>query len=286
MSDDERPATVAEHEFWEHRAEAWERRADGLNQFSDLYGAGAIEALGAQPGERIVDVGCGPGTTAVQLAELVGPEGRVTALDIAESMAAAARRRAERSGATNVDVVVHDLELAPLDEVYDAVFSRFGVMFFPDPPAAFANLARSLRPGGRLSCVVWGPLEENPWMFVPTMGAAGVLGADLALPGPGEPGPFSLADPDVVRSLLGGTGFEQVEVARVDGDRVVPEAVADDEVRILLEVGPLGEAYEAADDATRRAAVQGVLDAIEPFRDGDGWRLAGSARVVTAVRPG
>ena len=89
-----------------------------------------------------------------------------------------------------------------------------------------------------------------------------------------------------MRSILDGAGFGQVEVTTVEGDRVVSEANADEEVRMLLEVGPLGEAYEAADEPTRDAAVRAVIDAIEPFRDAEGWRLAGSARVVHAVRPG
>lgn len=286
MSDDELPPTIDEHEFWERRAAAWDRRIDGLDQFSDVYGNQAIAALDPQVGERLVDVGCGPGSTAVTLSGLVGPDGRVTALDIAEAMAEAARRRAASAGATNVQVVVHDLELAPLDDVLDGAFSRFGVMFFADPSLAFANLGRSLRPGARFAGVVWGPLEENPWMFVPTMAGAGVLGADLSIPEPGQPGPFSLADPDLVRSILGGAGFEQVEITSAAGDRLISEANADEEVRMLFEVGPLGEAYEAADEPTRVAAVRSVIDALEPFRDGEGWRLSGSARVVRAVRPG
>lgn len=286
MSDDEQPPSIEEHEFWERRAAAWERRIDGLDQFSDVYGNQAIAALDPQPGERFVDVGCGPGSTAVALSGLVGPTGRITALDIAESMADAARRRAAQAGATNVRVVVHDLELGPIDELFDGAFSRFGVMFFADPSLAFANLGRSLRPGARLACVVWGPLEDNPWMFVPTLAGAGVLGADLSIPEPGKPGPFSLADPDLVHSILDGAGFEQVDVTSVAGDRLIAEANADEEVRMLFEVGPLGESYEAADEPTRVAAVRSVIDALEPFRDGEGWRLSGSARVVRAVRPG
>jgi len=275
-----------ERAFWDQRAAAWERRIDALNLFSDTYGTAALDSLAVQPGERIVDIGCGPGTTAVELAQRVGPGGEVIALDISEAMLAAAKRRAERANATNIRFLSTDLERETIDGGgLDGAFSRFGVMFFVDPVAAFSNVAGSLRPSGRLACSVWGPLGDNPWMFVPTLAAAGVLQADLPLPGPDEPGPFSLADPGRIVSVLERAGFVNVDVSPVAGTRIVTEAHADEEVRTLLEVGPAGEAFDAADERTRGAAVDAVISAIEPYREADGWSLAGSALVVTATRP-
>lgn len=276
-------AASNEQESWDRRAAAWERRIDALNLFSDAYGIPAMEALAAGPGERIVDVGCGPGTTAIELAQRVGPDGGVVGLDISEAMVAAAQRRADRVAASNVQFMVHDLEREAADgAVFDGAYSRFGVMFFVDPVAAFTNLARSLRPGGRLACAVWGPLGDNPWLFVPTLAAGAALGAELALPGPDEPGPFSLADPARIVSVLERARFVDIDVLPVSSARVVTAATADDEVRTLLEVGPVGEAYDAADERERQAAVDAVIAAIEPYREADGWRLAGSAFVVTA----
>ncbi|MEJ7583691.1 MAG: methyltransferase domain-containing protein [Acidimicrobiales bacterium] len=275
-----------ERDFWERRAAAWERRMDALDLFSDAYGTPAMDALAAQPGERIVDIGCGPGTTAIGLAQRVGPDGEVIALDISEAMIAAAQRRAERAGVTNIRFLVGDLEREPIEDGgLDGAFSRFGVMFFTDPVAAFSNVARSLRPSGRLACTVWGPLGDNPWMFVPTLAAAPALQAELALPGPDEPGPFLLAEPERFISILERAGFVDVDVSSVTGARVVTEADADEEVRALLEVGPMGEAYDAADEPARQEAVDAVISAIEPYREEGGWRLAGSAHVVTAARP-
>ncbi len=274
-----------EQEFWDRRAAAWERRADSLNSFSDAYGTPAMEALDLQPGDRIIDIGCGPGTTAIELAQRVGPTGEVIALDISEAMIAAAERRAARAGAANIRFMIRDLEREPVEEGFDGAYSRFGVMFFVDAVVAFANIARSLRPGGRLGVAVWGPLTDNPWLFVPTLAAAAALGADLTLPGPDEPGPFSLAEPGRVGSVLERAGFADVVVSPVASARTVNHANADDEVRTLLEVGPVGEAYGAADERTRQAAVDAVIAAIEPYRDGDGWRLEGSALVVSAARP-
>lgn len=271
-----------ERDFWERRAPAWERRAETLNHFSDTYGIPAIEALAPGPGERILDVGCGPGTTVVELARRVGPTGEVVGVDIAPGMVAAAERRAADRGITNVRFVVADAEIDPIEGAYDGVYSRFGVMFFTDPITAFANLAQSLHPGGRLACVVWGPLVDNPWMFVPTLAAFGVLQGELTIPGPEEPGPFSLADPDRVTTVLERAGFSDIAIERIAGVRNITPTTIDDDLTTLLEIGPLNEAYDSADDDTRRAALDAVVEALEPYRDGGGWRLPGSALVVTA----
>jgi SAM-dependent methyltransferase len=276
---------TAQQEFWEERAEAWERRADALDAFSDTYGLPAIDALAPQPGERLLDIGCGPGTTAVELARRVGPDGEVVAVDVAAGMIAALGRRLERAGIANVRGVVADAGRDPLGDGFDGAFSRFGVMFFADPVAAFANIGRALRPGGRFACVVWGPLAENPWMFVPTLAAVQVLEAQLEIPGPGEPGPFSLAEPDRVTEVLRAGGFADIGVEPIAGARMVTPDVVDNDLSTLLEVGPLGPAFTAADDRTRQAAIDAVIAAVEPYRDGDGWRLPGAALVVTATRP-
>jgi SAM-dependent methyltransferase len=275
----------SERDFWDQRAEAWERRADSLGAFSDAYGIPAMDALRLQPGERVLDIGCGPGTTAIEMAARVAPAGEVVGLDISPAMVAAATRRAAAVGATNARFVAADATTADLGDPFDAAYSRFGVMFFPDPPAAFANIGRALRAGGRFACAVWGQLGDNPWMFVPTLAAGPGLGAELSIPGPGEPGPFSLADADHVRALLGDAGFVDVTVDPVVGSRLVTDETADDDVRSLLEVGPLGASYSSADEAQQAAARDAVMAAIAPFREEGGWRLPGAALKVTARRP-
>ncbi|MGH9185134.1 MAG: class I SAM-dependent methyltransferase [Acidimicrobiales bacterium] len=275
----------SEQEFWDRRADAWERRADLLSAFSDVYGSRARDALHVEPGARVLDVGCGPGTTAIELAARVAPGGEVLGVDISPAMVAAATRRAAASGVDNVRFVAANAQTADLGDDLDAAYSRFGVMFFADPVAAFANIGASLRAGGRLACSAWAPLIENPWMLVPTLAAGPVLKSELTIPGPDEPGPFSLSDPGRVIAVLTEAGFVDIAVDRVDGSRVITSATADTDVRALLEVGALGDAYSAADDSTRQGAVEAVLGAIEPYRDTDGWRLPGAALVVVAHRP-
>lgn len=274
-----------EQEFWERRADAWHRRIDVIGHFSDTFGHPAMETLAAQPGERVLDIGSGPGTTAIELARRVAPGGEVVGVDIAEGMVAGASRRAADEGVANVRFVAADVERSPLGTGYDAAFSRFGIMFFPDPVAAFANIAGALRPGGRLAGAVWGPLGDNPWMFVPTLAAAPVLGAELALPGPGEPGPFSLAEPERITTLLSDAGFHDVTIAPVTSTRLIEEARGRDSVGAMLEVGPMGDAYAGASEDTRAAAVDAVVAAIEAFRVDGGWSLPGHALVIGARRP-
>jgi SAM-dependent methyltransferase len=272
-----------QRDFWDRRADAWERRIDALGAFSDDYGFAAMDALAVAPGERVLDVGCGPGTTTVDLAGRVGPTGEVVGADISPRMVEAATRRA--AGVANVRFVVADAQTGDFDVAFDALYSRFGVMFFPDPAAAFANLAGALRPGGRLAFAVWGPLGDNPWMFVPSLAAAPILEAEMTMPGPGAPGPFSLADADGTKRLLEGSGFVDVVVTPVPGARVIPAGVAEEAVRTLLEIGPLGDYYDAASPAARTAAVEAVIAAIAPYADADGWRLPGAGLTLTARRP-
>jgi SAM-dependent methyltransferase len=275
--------------FWDARAASWERDADRLDALSDAFGRPALDRLGLAPGERVLDLGCGPGTTAVALAAAVGPEGEVVALDVSPLMVEAAARRAASAGppaAAIVRTLVADVEHDEIGSGLDAAYSRFGLMFFHDAPAAFARIAAALRPGGRLGTCAWAGLEANPWLVVPTLSALGPLEAVPTLPGPGEPGPFSLADPERVADVLGGAGFVDVEVEVVEATQVVPEADAEAEIGGLLAAGPLAEAYESAAAPARAEAVAAVREALAPFAVDGGWGLPAAALVITARTAG
>ncbi len=272
-------------EYWDSRADAWANREGMLERFTEDLGRVGIDALAPAPGERVVDVGCGPGSTTIDLAGRVGDAGDVVGLEISPAMVAAAERRAADIGVGNARFVVHDLEHAPLVEGFDAAYSRFGVMFFARPDAAFSNLVASLRPGGRFAAVVWASPQENPWMAITSASAAGALGIDLAPPAPGGPGPFSLSDPDSLITLLQGAGLVDVGVERTLGRLELHERSVDFEVASMLRIGPLGETFAAADDEVRAAAVEAVLAASEPHRSEEGWELPGCALVATGVRP-
>lgn len=249
-------------EFWAALAPTWVEIEDQLERVSGPFGRMAMELLGPRPGQRVLDLGCGSGTTTVELATRVGPDGEVVGADIAPAMLARARERARATGVGNVTFVEADLQVHDLGErSFDAAYSRFGVMFFADPAAAFANVRRALRPGGVLAFACWQDVTANEWMLVPGAAVMSVTGTLPAVPGPGEPGPFSLADPERVRSLLSSVGFTAVEVEPHTDVVVIEEADLDRAVEASCRIGAVREALRDADDETRERARACVRDA-------------------------
>ena len=205
----------------------------------------------------------------------MGTDGFVAAVDLSSAMAEATGRRLADAGVSGeaiaADAQTDDLVAAAGDgRPFDAAHSRFGVMFFSDPPAAFTNIARCLRSGGRFAASVWKDLSANDWMAVPTITAIGPLGVEeLPLPEPGAPGPFSLADPVATTELLTAAGFADVAVDPVDAPFVVGRDVRTGIVQ-MLRAGPLSDAYDAAAEDVRSGAVDAVEAALEPYRAGRG----------------
>jgi SAM-dependent methyltransferase len=251
-----------------------------LRPFGDAVLAQA--ALG--PGEAVLDVGCGCGDTTLAAARAVGAEGRTIGVDISEPMVGLATRRGHDDGSAAAFVVgdaqLHDFGPA----AFDAIISRFGVMFFDDSRAAFANLARTLRPGGRLVFACWRELFANDWLLVP--GAA--LAEHVALPPvePGAPGAFAFADDAEVRSILTDAGFDRVTIEPFDASLLMPggPSVAGT-VAFLRLTGFARPLLAAADPATIEAATAAAARALEPHRQADGVRLGGAAWLVSALAP-
>jgi ubiquinone/menaquinone biosynthesis C-methylase UbiE len=271
-------------EYWEDRSSSWIEVEDYTTLVTGSFGRRAMNCLALEPGCRVLDVGCGTGPTTTELARRVTPGGTVRGIDIAPSMLVAARARAERERVDNVEFVVGDAQCDDLgDGLFDAAFSQFGVMFFSDPAAAFANLRGALRGGGRIGFACWQDVFANEWMFVPGSAVVAVTGALPPMPGPGEPGPFSLSDPAHVEQLLRGAGFQSIEVVP-HAEQVVVSA---DRVEMVVEaasrVGGVREALETSDDPAfheqLRSAVRAAL--LERVHDGE-LRLGAAAFIVTA----
>lgn len=211
-------------------ARAWADVADLLDLQLSPLGLRAIEALAPQIGDTVLDVGCGAGQSVLQLADRVSPTGRVTGVDIAPLLLEVARRRAV--GRSHVDFIECDaLRLALAERSIDCVYSRFGVMAFPEPVAAFSNFRRMMKPSGRLAFVCWRALEENELDFLPLQAAG--------LEGWLDPTPFSFADRDYVRTTLQAAGFRQVAIQA--HDEMVSSGDLDAMIAVLLSVGPLGK---------------------------------------------
>lgn len=279
-------------DYWEHRADAWTRRTDALATRPDPYGDAVLTALAPQPGERILDIGCGPALGAIAIAHRVGPTGAVTAVDVSATMLTQAARRIDAAVASDPDLapitlLEGDAQTIHLGTGFDAAHSRFGVMFFDDPVDAFTNITAALRPGGRVAFVVWGTLADNPWATHTNDAAARALGRpDLTWPHD-RPGPFALGDPAHTTTQLTAAGFDAdtVDVTALTDPRRLPAASVRDDLTAWLSVGPVADALDSSATATHEQVLEVVFDALAPFRDDTGYTIPACAYIVTATLP-
>ena len=267
--------------YWNDRAgHTWASLQPMLDRQIAPLGSRAMAVLVPQPGERVIDIGCGCGDTTLDLARAVGPAGQVLGVDVSAPMLAVARDRAAEAGLTQAGFQQADVAALRVEAPFDAAFSRFGVMFFADPLAAFVTIGAGLRPGGRLVFVCWRAAAENPWMMVPLQAAAHVL--PEAAPGdPLAPGPFAFADAARVRGILRGAGFRNVTVEAFD--TAIGGFDLDEATRLALRVGPLGAALRDAPHLAP-AVKQAVRAALAGFQRADGVFLESATWIVSAAR--
>ena len=277
------PANAAQIDYWNLTAgRVWAEMQAQLDRQIEPLGLKAMEAFDPKPGERVLDIGCGCGQTTVALAERVGAAGAVVGADISKPMLEVARGRPIPTGAAKPQFREIDAQTGDLGEaVFDAAYSRFGVMFFADPVAAFANIGRSLKSGGRLVFVCWRPLAENVWMRAPIEAAAHLLPP----PPPSDPlapGPFAFADPARIWDLLDAAGFRAIDArphdARIGGS---PLAKA---VDLSFRVGPLGAAMRESPHLAE-AAREAVTAALKPYDTPQGVLAPASVWIVRAGWP-
>ena len=205
-------------------------------------------------GEHALDVGCGFGTTTIALARAVGPSGRVMGVDLSAPLLARARERAAEAGLTTIIWREADAQDAALPAGhFDLVLSRFAVMFFDDPVAAFHNLLRATKPGGRLAFACWGPVEANPWFTF--AGAAIAPHVTVPVPPPGGVGPFSFGDAGHVHEVVAAAGWAAITIDAFDADVVQGGGGDADAVVRHLARGPVAVALRTAPEADRDAAL-------------------------------
>jgi len=254
-------------QYWNEGAgESWAAREQTLDRLIAPIGERVLALADAAPGERVVDVGCGCGATSLELGHRVGPKGAVLGVDVSRPMLGRALARAKASGLTNSTFVLADAQTAHLGrEDFDLLFSRFGVMFFADPTAAFANLRRALRGGGRLAFVCWQPIQRNPWMLVPALAIARHV--PMSPPNPNLPGPFAFADPERVRGILSRANFGEIVIDGVDLSLALGDGDPSRAVEFALEIGPGAAALRAAGGGPelRARAADSVREALAPF---------------------
>ncbi len=269
-------------------ASVWDAQAEAMNAAMGAHADAARRALAAASGENIADLGCGPGLSAVALGAEVGPTGWIAAIDIVPQMAQAAGRRMATAGVPGTsaaaDVATADLpSFGAEGRPFDAVHSRFGLMFFPQPGPAFANIASAMRPGARLAASVWQPIDRNPWMALTTVTAMGVLGITPQPSHPGGPGPFSLGDPDSTARLFSEAGFADVRFDAIEAPFVF-EGDGFAAAERILGAGPVGGAFLAADANRRREVVEAVVGALADHRSAQGYAVPAASWCITAWR--
>jgi SAM-dependent methyltransferase len=282
MSDTETTRKL-QREFWNseatHRWVTEQARIDRL--FADVTDA-ALTAAAPEPGESVLDIGCGTGTTVLRLAAAVGARGTVLGVDISEQQLALARRRIEAAGAAQAQVTLDDA--ATHDFVpggFDLAFSRFGVMFFADPVAAFSNIRRAMKAGGRLAFAVFRPGSDNPWTTA-SVAAIRHLVTPPAPPGPEEPGQFSWGDPIRVRRILGGAGFRDVALAPID-PLITLGSNAAEAAEFATFIGQGARLLQGVSDATRQAARVAFEAFFKTHEGPNGVSLPGGLWLVSAL---
>jgi len=245
-----------------------------------------LDAAEIATADRVLDIGCGNGATS-RAAARRATNGAVVGVDISGLMLARARERATEEGLANVEFVhadAQDHDFADHAGRFDALVSRFGVMFFGDPVAAFANLAAALRPGGHVAFVCWQSLFVNQWVAVPAAALLPIVGPQDPPP-PDAPGPFAFADRDRVHSILGVAGFTRIELDDLHVPVLVGGGLPLDEAVAFLSEGGMGKRLLGdADAPTRERALAAVRDALEPFATPDGVRLDSASWLVRASR--
>jgi ubiquinone/menaquinone biosynthesis C-methylase UbiE len=256
----------------------------GLSRHSEAV----FPVLPVRPGDRVLDVGCGFGDTAIRLAERVGPQGMVVGIDCCDAFLDIARKEVAARGLKNVKFMRGDAEIALPAENFDFVFARFGTMFFANPVAGLRNMRKALRPGGRMVHIVWRRRADNPWL---SMAKDVVL---RFLPEPGAdaqtcgPGPFSMADEQMVTGMMRAAGYENIEFRRVDAPVLVGNDVKD-AIEFQLAIGPAGEVFREAGALAekKRAEIEGALaEAIKGHAvASEGIIMDSSSWVISATNP-
>jgi SAM-dependent methyltransferase len=253
------------------------------------HGDAALRLVPPQPGQRVLDVGCGFGDSTRQIAELVGPSGEAVGVDAAERFIETARAEANEAGVANASFLVADVQTTKFEGPFDMAFSRMGTMFFVSPVAALRNVREALVPGGKLVMVVWRRREDNLWLHRAQEIVEGIVQKPEEYDEPTcGPGPFSMANADTTSDILVHSGFVDISLTRSDLD-MASGTTMDEAVDLVMSLGPAGEILRLQGE--RAAHLHGQIDAAlreglaEFVRDdGEVWAPA-STWIVTASRP-
>ena len=266
--------------YWNGDAgKRWVEQQTRLDAMLGPISEAALDAAAAKPGERVLDIGCGCGDTSIKLAGTVGPTGRVLGADVSAPMLQLAKHRTGANKTltfAEADAAIHAFE----PNAFDLLFSRFGVMFFADPDAAFANMRKALAKTGRVAFVCWRDWRENEWVRVPIMAVRPHVPPQPQL-GPEDPGPFSFADPARIRRILANAGFDAITLRPFDAKVEIGTSL-EDATTYLLEFGPVSRALTDASPIQKQQAIVSLREALAPHAKASPIKLGAAVWLVTA----
>jgi SAM-dependent methyltransferase len=249
------------------------------------FGDAALKVAAPQPGERVIDIGCGCGDTSIEIARIVGNAGEVIGVDVSTSMLDVARSRIALADRAHLVFCEADASEAELPANIDLLFSRFGVMFFSQPTQALNHLRKSLRAGGRCVFVCWRAPRDNTWAMVPLSAARAALSVTPAPADPNAPGPFAFADEQRLRAILSGAGFGAVHLQRFDATLslgATPRSAAE----AAVQIGAVSRFVREVGVEHLPVILEAVERALGKFAASDGQvSLNGSTWIVSGTNP-
>lgn len=255
-------------ETWGKMAAGWEDRNEWMIRVTAPVSEWIVDRADPRPGSTILEVAAGPGDLGFRVAERIGDAGRLISTDFAPQMVDTARRLGTARGIENVEHRVLDAERMDLDDgSVDGVVCRWGFMLMADPPAALRETRRVLRDGAPLAFAVWATPDRNPWAAVPAMTLVQL--GHMPPPEPGAPGIFAMGDPDRIRELVTGAGFDEPQIDAIEFEFRYSDA--DDVWGSLVGLaGPFAAVIEKLDEGERDATRAAIMESLAPFRNEDG----------------
>src|SRR5258705_4278008 len=261
----------------------WVAMQQEIDRIVVPFGDAALKAAAPQPGERVIDIGCGCGDTSIEIARIVGAGGTVLGIDVSQPMLEVARSRGALSNCAHLAFRDGDASEAELPANTDLLFSRFGVMFFSEPSPAFSHLRKSLRAGGRCVFVCWRAPRDNAWAMTPLSAARKAMGITPAPTDPHAPGPFAFADEQRLRAILSGAGFGAIDAQRFDAALTLgatPRSAAE----AAVQIGAVSRFVREVGVEHLPIIVEAVERALGPLAATDGHvSLNGSTWIVSVT---
>ena len=270
-------------EFWnEKKGEIWVSLESKIDKMLGPLGDQAIKILKPKVGEKILDIGCGTGSTSQTLSKLVGESGIITGIDISKPILNFAQKQKENKKIKNINFIQADAQNHQFSDLnFDAVFSRFGIMFFEDPISAFKNIKKSLSCNGRLTFVCWSKREDNDWINL----SSNVASQFLELPpkaNPKEPGPFAFEDYFYIEEILTKSGWKNIKIKAYKQNIVIGKTL-DYAADFLSRMGPMSVPFENANEQTKEKVISALKECYSQYFTAKGVEFHFSSWIVSAL---